>query len=300
MVVSAKHVMTQLPVLRGMVGVALASWRGKSNAEAISIPGPWIEEEMPPRPADLVREYVRHTGGDPAWYKGRLPAHFFPQWAFPLAARALTGLPYSLTRVVNAGCRIEARAPLPMGEDLLVRARIESVDEDGSRALITQRIETGTKSSPLALVAEMRTYVPLGQKGEKKEKQSPKARASVPAEALEVGFFRIGASAGLDFAKLTGDFNPIHWVAPYARAAGFKSCILHGFSTLARAIEALNRARLAGDPARLRVVNARFTRPLVLPARVGVYVGREGGLWVGDAPGGGAYLAGEFEAEVLR
>ena len=30
----------------------------------------------------------------------------------------------------------------------------------------------------------------------------------------------------------------------------------------------------------------RFTRPLVLPARVGVYVTNDGGIWVGDAPGG--------------
>jgi hypothetical protein len=304
MAVSTKHVVAQLPVLRGMAGVALASLRGKKGSGPIDVPGPWIEQEMPPRPADLVRDYVRHTGGDPAWYRGTLPAHFFPQWAFPLAARALAVLPYPLTKVVNAGCRIEARAPLAANEDLLVRARIESIDDDGQRALITQRIETGTKSEPLALVADMRTYVPLQKKSEKKSetsgKQAPKTKTAVPADATEIGFFRIPANAGLDFAKLTGDFNPIHWIPAYARAAGFRSCILHGFSTFARAIEALNRSRLAGDPSRLRVVDARFTRPLVLPARVGVYVGREGGLWVGDAPGGGAYLAGEFEAaEVL-
>jgi hypothetical protein len=299
MAVSTKHVVAQLPVLRGMAEAAFASFRGKSSAGAAELPGPWIEAEMPPRPADLVRDYVRHTGGDPAWYKGRLPPHFFPQWAFPLAARALAVLPYPLTKVVNAGCRIEARAPLPADEDLHVRARIESIDDDGQRALITQRIETSTKSAPLALVAEMRTYLPLQKKGERGGKSAPKQRHQVPADAAEIAFFRIPANAGLDFAKLTGDFNPIHWIPVYARAAGFRSCILHGFGTLARAIEALNRARLAGDPGRLRVVDARFTRPLVLPARVGVYVGREGGLWVGDAPSGGAYLAGEFEAEGL-
>ena len=39
----------------------------------------------------------------------------------------------------------------------------------------------------------------------------------------------------------------------------------------------------------------RFTRPLVLPARVGVYV-RGDKVWVGDAPGGGAYLEGTFRS----
>ncbi|HRI67969.1 MAG TPA: MaoC/PaaZ C-terminal domain-containing protein, partial [Polyangium sp.] len=214
-------------------------------------------------------------------------------------ARALAVLPYPLAKVVNAGCRPEVPAPISAQEDLYVRARIASMDDDGQRALITQRIETGTKSAPLALVTEMRTFIPLQKKNSGDGNKAAKVRASVPADALEISFSRIPANAGLDFAKLTGDFNPIHWIAAYARASGFRSCILHGFSTLARAIEAVNRARLVGDPWRMRVVDARFTRPLVLPARVGVYVGHEGGLWVGDAPGGGAYLAGEFQAEGL-
>lgn len=290
--VSTKHVLSQLPVLRGMGQAALASLMRRPASGIDAERGGWLEEELAPRPADLVRDYVRHVGGDPAWYRGRLPAHMFPQWGFPLAARALAVLPYPLSRVVNAGCRIEQRAMLPANEPLRVRARIDRVDDDGHRALVTQVIETGTASAGMALVAEMRTFIPL----EKREGKEKKARPMVPASAHEIAFSRIPASAGLDFAKLTGDFNPIHWVAPYARAAGFRSCILHGFSTLARAIEALNRSRLAGDPSRLSLIDVRFTRPLVLPARVGVYVDQNRGIWVGDANGGGSYLEGHFEA----
>ena len=43
----------------------------------------------------------------------------------------------------------------------------------------------------------------------------------------------------------------------------------------------------------------RFTRPLVLPARVGVYV-RGDKVWVGDAPGGPAYLEGTFKIRNAR
>jgi acyl dehydratase len=230
-----------------------------------------------------------------------VPAHFFPQWGFPLAARALAGLPYPLARVVNAGCRIEAHAPLPGGEPLFARVRLQSVDEDERRALVTTRVETGTRDVPFSVIAEMRVFIPLPSRGEGKQKSGGgKAKPTVPADAREIAFLRLSKGAGLDFAKLTGDFNPIHWIEPYARAAGFRSTILHGFATLARAIEALNRARFAGDPARLRVVDARFTRPLVLPARAGVYVDDAGGLWVGDAPAGGAYLEGHYETEASR
>jgi hypothetical protein len=63
---------------------------------------------------------------------------------------------------------------------------------------------------------------------------------------------------------------------------------------MARAIEALNRGLLAGDVTALQEIDVRFTRPLVLPARVGVYV-RGDKVWVGDAPGGPAYLEGTFK-----
>jgi hypothetical protein len=280
-------------MIRALGGVARAALsRPKGGAARPATPGPWIEAELPPRPEALVRDYVTHVGGDPAWYRGAVPPHLFPQWGFPLALRTLAGLPYPYGRAVNAGCRIDVRAPLPAGEPLLVRVRLESIDDDGRRAFITQRLVTGTPSAPEAMTAELRVHIPLGGKG---GRAGSKARPVVPSDAMEIAALSIDARAGLDFALLTGDFNPIHWVRPYARVAGFRSTILHGFATLARAWEALVGGPLGGDPARLRAVDVRFTRPLVIPARVSVYTGADGGLWVGDAPGGDAYLEGRHE-----
>jgi acyl dehydratase len=298
MPVPIRYTLAHGPVIAALGRVAMSGLRKDKPAHAPVVPSPWIEARLPPRPADIVRDYIRHVGGDPGWYRNRVPAHFFPEWGFPLGQRALEGLGYPLVRGMNAGCRIENRAPLPAGEPLEARARIESIDDDGRRAIITQKVITGTSRVPEAIVAEMRVFIPLGNKGDKSENgKKPKARPTVPTDAHEISFQRIPENAGLDFAKLTGDFNPIHWLAPYARASGFRTVILHGFATFARAIEALNRSRFAGDPTRLKVIDARFSRPLVLPARVGVYVTNDGGIWVGDAPGGGAYLEGRFEME---
>jgi hypothetical protein len=300
MSVSIRHVFAQGPSVAALGRVALSglrAHRGHAPPQLPSGPGPWLEVRLAPRPPELVRAYIKHVGGDPAWYRGRLPAHLFPQWGFPLAAKALLGLPYPLARAINGGCRLEIRAPLPADEPLVVRARIESIDDDGRRAIVTQRVITGTGAEPDAVVADLRAFIPLGgKKDETNGKRPAKPRPTVPANAHEIAFLRIREDAGLDFAKLTGDFNPIHWLKPYARASGFRTVILHGFSTFARAVEALDRARFAGDPSRLRAIDVRLSRPLLLPARVGVYV-KDDGIWVGDAPGGGAYLEGKFETE---
>jgi acyl dehydratase len=292
MTVPLRHLLSQGAVLRALGGVAAASLRKRRGGPAeAEVPGPWIEAELPPRSGDLVRDYVRHVGGDPAAYAGALPPHLFPQWSFPLAAEALAGLRYPMTRVINAGCRIEARAPLPAGEPLVVRARLEAVDDDGKRARIAQRVVTGTRRVPEAVVAEMRTYVPLARGGKSERKTAP----VVPADAEEIARFEVDARAGLEFAVLTGDFNPIHWVPLAAKAAGFRGMILHGFATLARAFEAVVRAKLGGDPGRLKVIEARFVKPLVLPGRAVVCASGDGGVWVGESAGGEAYLEGRFE-----
>ena len=64
-------------------------------------------------------------------------------------------------------------------------------------------------------------------------------------------------------------------------------------ATMARAIEGLNKALFAGDTTRIRVWDCKFTKPLVLPNQVGLYV-HGNDVFVGDAPGGSAYLVGSF------
>jgi len=305
MAVSNKHVLQQGPVLATLGRAAVTAFRQQLDARLgraapsgmPPIPSGEIHETIPPRPADLLRDYVRHTGGDPSAYKGIVPPHLFPQWGFPLTARTLEGLPYPLVRVLNGGCRLQMNAPLPSDQPLEVRARLEDVDDNGRRAVIHQRIVTGTIEVPDAVVADLYAIVPLGSgkngNGNGAPKEAKKPGVRVPEGAEELQRWRIGTQAGLDFAKLTGDFNPVHWVRPYARAFGFRSTILHGFATMARAIEGLQRTMFSGSVHALRVVDVKFTKPLVLPAKVGLYVDGDQ-LFVGDAPGGPAYLAGTF------
>jgi acyl dehydratase len=300
MSVSSKHLLQQGPVLAAMGQTALSAlWqqinKPPQKQQAVQTPGPEFSATIPPRSRDLVRDYIRFVGGDPSAYKKIVPPHLFPQWGFALSFKTLGGLSYPLTKVLNGGCRLEINAPLPAGKSLQASARLESLDDNGRRAVLHQRICTGTRENPEAVVGHMYAIVPLGDKKKSKGNGKPKKeKARVPQDAKELKFWKLGAHAGRDFALLTGDFNPVHWIAPYAKAFGFRNTILHGFATMALAYEGLNRSIFAGDIHRIKTLDVKFTRPLVLPAKVGLYM-LDDQIFVGDAPGGPAYLVGKVE-----
>ncbi len=309
--VPLRHILEHGPMLRALGATALGTLRGRKAPGALAkpeTPGHWFEDEVKPPSQALVRAFVASTGGDAGSYRGVLPPQLFPQWALATASKALATVPYPLARVVNAGCRLDIRDSVPAGEALIVRAQLASIDENESRVVLTTRIETGTRAVRDALVAELRAYVPLSsgtqqngtqQNGTQQDCKRQNGKRSepprVPHDVRELWRTKLAATAGLEFAKLTGDFNPIHWIAPYARSAGFRGCVLHGFGTFALAASAVVRRQLSGDASALRALDVRFTRPLLLPARVGVYVTTAGEIFVGDAPGGTAYLAGRYQ-----
>ena len=295
--VPRKHILSQGPVIGALFKAGFAVLTQGKGGE-LQTPTAPVTTTVGPRGDELIKDYIRHTGGDPGWYKGQVPAHLFPQWGFPVFSQTLKGIPYDMAKVLNGGCRIEMNSPIPTGEKLHLSATLEDIDDNGSRAVLRQRLVTSTDSAPDAIVCTMYAIVPLPRKkGEKKER---KERPHIPADARRISTWNLYSDSGMDFAVLTGDFNPVHWIPAYARAAGFKNCILHGFSTLARSIEDLNRVVFSGDPTRLKSIDVKFTRPLVLPtgrkpATPGVFLG-DGTIFVGDAAGGPAYLTGEYTA----
>lgn len=304
MSVSTKHLLRQGPVLKTLASVAWSALRHRGGSDPHSVapittPTPEVVATIPPLPQDLLRDYIRHVGGDPSAYRGQVPPHLFPQWAFPLSSQVLRGVPYPLFKTLNGGCKLQINAPLPAGEPLIVRARLENIDDNGRRAVLHQRVVTGTQETPDALVCDLYAIVPLappqsseGTNGHKRVRRPAKR---VPHDATEIGRWKLRPDAGLDFAKLTGDFNPVHWVRPYARAFGFRNTILHGFSTMARALEGVQRTIFAGSTQAVASFDVQLTKPLPLPAKVGLYVVERGEtmqVFVGDAPSGPAYLVG--------
>ena len=81
--------------------------------------------------------------------------------------------------------------------------------------------------------------------------------------------------SGWRYAKVSGDYNPIHLSARLARAFGFRHRILQGMYGLAS-----TAATIEGEAARpLSMISVRFRKPLTLPGRVFAHWDRV------DAPG---------------
>jgi hypothetical protein len=288
MSVKYKHARHQIPVVAALVQALARSKQGKSDLPPI--PGPELSQTIPPRPDALINDYLRHVGGDLSTYKGIVPWHFFPQFAFPLMTKALEAMPYPLTRLMNGGCTCYIKEQLARGKPLEVKTRLSEVDADERRIILTQRISIGTEKTPEAVLVDHVSIIPLGGGGG--DKKAKKEKPRVPDAVREIGRFRVGAKAGLEFAFLTGDINPLHWVGPYARSLGHRGPIVHGFNTMAHAIEVLNKNLWAKDVTQLKSFSIRFTRPMLMPGGAGVYLDAENNLYVGDGPEGPAYALG--------
>ena len=257
------------------------------------MPGPNLETTVAPRPGRLIDDLIDWAGGDRAAWGDQLPFYLHPQWGFPLSVRTLRGLPFPMSRALNVGCSTTMHEPISRHARLALCARLDAIDLTERRALLHQKLWTGPVERPRALEIDYQVLVPLPRSSSSPRGSKPE-RPRVPLSAREVARWSNGRHAGLEFAMLSGDFNPIHWIGPAAKIAGFKAQILQGFGSAARAAEALIRNRCDGVPARLEHLSMRFTHPLTLPSDAALFLHEDGAFTVGLKPGGIAFFAGTY------
>ncbi len=93
---------------------------------------------------------------------------------------------------------------------------------------------------------------------------APDAEAIAPPgpDAIRATAFEADEGVGWRYARVAGDFNPIHLMKFGARMFGFNQPIAHGMWSMARCIAALD-PHLFDSPSRVDVV---FKRPVSIPA----------------------------------
>ncbi|GGD67631.1 MaoC family dehydratase [Lacimicrobium alkaliphilum] len=122
----------------------------------------------------------------------------------------------------------------------------------------------------------------------------PKRQVVVTSANLPPGeIWTLDASLGRQYARVSGDYNPIHLYPWSARFFGFKAQIIHGMWTKGRCISAIEQK--LGDCFDVRV---SFRKPIFLPCEVSFNCqegDHSGSFTLGSADGCKLHLSGKYE-----
>jgi acyl dehydratase len=214
--------------------------------------------------ADAIRAYAAATNEDNPAFAGDDPVG--PP-AFPIvAAQGVLAmalfdpdLEVNLTRLVHGEEDHLLHAPIRPGDVLTVEGSLESIEIKESGETFTVYTRLTNQSGILA--AEIRSLLFVRGSG---ARPKPGQEEAVPER--EIAFTtvqKVDEDQTYRYAEASGDHNPIHTDPEFARnVAGLPGIILHGMCTMAFAGKAVLDAVAGGDPARLRRIKVRFSKPV--------------------------------------
>lgn len=211
---------------------------------------------MTPPAKELIDAYVLWSGGE---YEGGLPPHMFSQWGLPLALQVIEQSRYNVVEVINQGVSMRVMGELSRAMPLVVRASLESLQEYEDRADLAVKIVTGNKDCPRLVEAILHTTFLLSESS-RRAMVNKSHRPPAGIEWREAGSWRAQPNDGFQFALLTGDFNPIHWVDSVGKKSRFGRTVLQGLGLLARTYETLRHHQSLSE------IDITFQRPVPLPS----------------------------------
>lgn len=198
--------------------------------------------------------------------------------------------PLPLLGLVHVANRIELLQPLPVEAEFDAEVRIG--DCRSVRAGLEFDLLTEVRSGETLAWKATTTIIHRQPRPEGARSARPPAppEASVLADYQS---FAAPSDTGRRYARISGDYNPIHLYATTARLFGFPRAIAHGMWSLARCVGALE-GQLEEGP---RQLDVQFKQPLLLPGRVALKsVRSEDGIdfWLLAARGGKVHLGGRL------
>ncbi len=181
---------------------------------------------------------------------GPLHVAMFTDPAFPVPAMGIV-------HVRNRIEQLQSIADTEAVELTTWLARCETVDQGTQVQVVTEATVAGELRWRSELTALVR-----GKSKTKKEK-SPQS-AQVESPSLRSVMVHVPVDMGRRYARVAGDWNPIHQYAWTAKAFGFPRAIAHGMWLLGRVLAE------SGDdlPSYPRVCEVHFRRPVLLPSTV--------------------------------
>ncbi|HMC44084.1 MAG TPA: MaoC/PaaZ C-terminal domain-containing protein, partial [Caballeronia sp.] len=249
-------ILESLPPPVKLYGRALQGIFKRAEGVAELPPLRLVRPSVPLDPEQIGR-YARVCGFIP---EQGVPVTFPHVMAFPLHLMLLTdpAFPWPAMGLVHVSNSVRLRRTLHSGQAL--RIEVESgalvAHDKGQAFTLHTRIYRGGE----AVWDADSVYLKRGVAGYGHASAS-QADATPPALVREARW-QLPAQLGRDYAKASGDFNPIHLHALTAKAFGFPRAIAHGMWTLARTLAALQPSKQLAAAN----VHGDFKSPIFLPA----------------------------------
>jgi acyl dehydratase len=244
---------------------------------------------------EQIGRYARVCGFIP---EQGVPVTFPHVMAFPLHLMLLTdpAFPWSAMGLVHVSNSVRLRRTLHSGQAL--RIEVESgalmAHDKGQAFTLHTRIYRGGE----AVWDADSVYLKRGVAGHASAPVAPAAAETTPPVLLREARWQLPAQLGRDYAKASGDFNPIHLHALSAKAFGFRRAIAHGMWTLGRALATLQPSKQLGAAH----LHGDFKSPIFLPAETTLWTAAssatERDFEVRDLKGERQHLRGRFEWEL--
>ncbi|MDF1665712.1 MAG: MaoC/PaaZ C-terminal domain-containing protein [Planctomycetota bacterium] len=258
--------------------------------------------------SDHVRSFIQATRGSVRSFETNdgllLPPTYAATWGMRLFSRLLaeSGLRLPLARVLHVGNAVSFKKWPHADQELLVNARLTSVDVTESRSIVVgEMIHTDKNNDELFTVTMTMFFPGNGKKSNGSKAPRPPA-PRVPFGATCLGRFHPTLPAIRNYSAVSGDFNPVHMSHLAAKASGFPRAFIHGYATKAYAANMIIQELLRGDPTELKSLDLQFKKPLFTGTDVGVYISpmlesdqaNAQRIDIGPGPGESSLVTGNF------
>ena len=216
-----------------------------------------------------VAAYAALTG---LRYGDRVPLTYPFVLSFPTVMTMLTAFdfPFPAVGAVHVANEITALRPVAVTDTLGITVRAGNLREHRKGLLVDLLTEVRVGNEPAWQQVSTFLHQQRTSLSDQPKPAPPKASKLPPPNAI----LTVTPSVIRRYASVSGDRNPIHTSALGARLFGFPGVIAHGMYSAAAVL-----ANIEGQlPDRVRY-SVKFGKPIVLPARAGVYLSRRPGGW---------------------
>jgi len=223
--------------------------------------------------ADRSTAYAAATNDPiPAHRDGDLAPPVFsvvPVWDTMATAMASVTPQEHLLQVVHGEQDMRWHRPLKPGDLITSRAAPIGVHVKPSGTTVVVKIESRDQSGELVVEQYTTTFFRGIAEGEGAGETAPEHKLTLEVkqgDPVATVTQQMDSDQTFRYAEASGDHMPIHLDEEVAKSVGLPGIIIHGLCTMAFTSWAVITSVAGGDPARLRRLAVRFSRP-VLPGQ---------------------------------